>query len=246
MPDRLEMFAIEGLPAIRPGDDLAAMIAGYGPRPDDIVVVAQKIVSKAEGRVVALSGVAPSPRALELARETEKDPRVVELVLQESAEVLRAKPGLMIVRHRLGFIMANAGIDASNAGGEDQVILLPSSPDQSAQHLRDTIKGSTGIDIGVIITDSWGRPWRLGTAGFAIGAAGVATVVDMYGHPDLDGRPLQATTIGVADELASAASLLMGQAAEGRPVVVVRGMTLPHVAGSAADLIRPADQDLFR
>ncbi len=246
MPARLEIFALPGMPTIQPGDNLASMIAAYGPKPDDIIVVAQKVISKAEGRIVTLSTVSPSPRALELSHTTGKDPRVVELVLQESANVIRAEPGLMIVEHRLGFVLANAGIDASNAGGEDQVILLPAAPDETARQLRQSIKAVTGADISVIITDSWGRAWRLGTVGFAIGVAGVPGIIDMCDHPDLDGRPLQATTIGIADELAAAASLLMGQADEGQPVVVIRGLRARDDESCAVDLLRPTEQDLFR
>ena len=246
MPARLDIFALPDIPAIREGDDLATLIAKGGLEPDDVVVIAQKVISKAEGRLVKLASVTPSARAFELAETTGKDARVVELVLQESAKVLRAEPGLMIVEHRLGFIMANAGIDASNAGGEDQVILLPTDPDRSARQLRDQIKSITGADVGVIITDSWGRPWRLGTVGFAIGIAGVSGVIDMFDQPDLDGRPLQATTIGIADELAAAASILMGQADEGQPIVIVRGLQASNDDSRAADMLRPADQDLFR
>lgn len=211
-----------------------------------MIVIAQKIVSKAEGRIVDLTEVTPSNEALAWADKTEKDPRVVELVLRESARVLRARPSLMIVEHRLGFVMANAGIDASNTGGGERVILLPEDPDGSAARLAEGIREKTGAAVGVIIGDSWGRPWRLGTVGFAIGAAGLPALVDRRGVPDRDGRELQATAIGLADELAAAASVLMGQAAEGRPVVVIRGLAVDAPAGRAADLIRPVAEDLFR
>ena len=209
-------------------------------------MVAQKVVSKAEARMVALSSVTPSRQALQLAARVDKDPRLVELILAESAGVVRASPGLLIVRHRLGFTLANAGIDASNVGDPDQVLLLPKAPDRSAKQLRTGIKKVTGKRVGIIISDSWGRPWRLGTVGFAIGAAGVPAVVDMCGQPDIDGRILQATSIGLADELAAAASILMGQAAEGTPVIVVRGLSLYSETGSAQDLVRPIDSDVFQ
>jgi coenzyme F420-0:L-glutamate ligase / coenzyme F420-1:gamma-L-glutamate ligase len=244
--DQMQIFALPNIPAIQPGDDLCRMIIEYGPATHDIIVIAQKVISKSEGRIVHLGSVSPSQQAEDLALETGKDARVVELVLRESAKVLRAAPGLMIVQHRLGYIMANAGIDASNAGDEDQVILLPENPDRSARQMADAIKDQTDVDVGIIISDSWGRPWRLGTAGFAIGLAGVQSVIDMRGTPDLDGRALQATSIGVGDELAAAASLLMGQANEGRPVVVIRGLQLQSNESCAQDLVRPAEEDLFR
>ena len=196
--------------------------------------------------MVALSSVTPSRQALQLAARVDKDPRLVELILAESAGVVRASPGLLIVRHRLGFTLANAGIDASNVGDPDQVLLLPKAPDRSAKQLRTGIKKVTGKRVGIIISDSWGRPWRLGTVGFAIGAAGVPAVVDMCGKPDIDGRILQATSIGLADELAAAASILMGQADEGTPVIVVRGLSLYSETGSAQDLVRPIDSDVFQ
>ncbi len=240
------MFALADFPAVRPGEDLAGLIAAYGPQAGDVIVIAQKVVSKAEGRIVELESVTPSARAHELAEQTGKDVRVVELVLRESTKVLRARPGLMIVEHRLGYIMANAGIDASNVGAADQVILLPEDADRSARDLVADIRANTGTEVGVVISDSWGRPWRLGTVGFAIGLAGIPAVVDMCGRPDLDGRPLQATVIGRGDELATAASLLMGQADEGKPVVVIRGLDPSIGEGRAADLIRPVEDDLFR
>ncbi len=222
------------------------MILDYGPQTGDVIVVAQKAVSKAEGRTVELSAVTPSREALVLAERTGKDSRIVELVLGESAKVVRAQPGLLIVEHRLGFVMANAGIDASNTGGDDRVILLPENPDQSARKMASDIERRSGAKVGVVITDSWGRPWRLGTVGFAIGLAGLPGVVDMCGEPDLDGRPLQATVIGIADEIAAAASLLMGQAAEGQPVVVVRGLLPFADTQDASDIVRPPQEDLFR
>lgn len=212
----------------------------------DIVVLAQKIVSKAEGRIVDLASVTPDARAIEVAAKTEKDPRLVQLVLEESADIMRAKPGLLITRHRLGFIMANAGIDASNVGRPDAVILLPVDPDASARRIAADLKRLTGHDIGVIITDSWGRPWRLGTTGFAIGQSGPPAVRDMRGVTDMDGRILETTVIGTGDELAAAASLLMGQAAEAKPAIVIRGFVYEDSTDTAAALIRPAEGDLFQ
>jgi coenzyme F420-0:L-glutamate ligase / coenzyme F420-1:gamma-L-glutamate ligase len=241
-----EIFALEDFPLVQQGDKLEDFIVPYGPQSGDIIVVAQKVVSKSEGRLVPLPTVKPSDRAHQLATITGKDPRVIELILSESKNVLRAAPGLMIVEHRLGFIMANAGIDASNVGGPDQVLLLPEDPDQSARQLAASIKSRTGTIVGVVITDSWGRPWRVGTIGFAIGAAGVTVLRDMRGEKDLDGRELKSTQIATADEIAAAASLLMGQADEGRPVVVLRGLSLPPGDGRATDLVRSAETDQFR
>jgi len=211
-----------------------------------IVVLAQKVVSKSEDRIVDLASVKPDARAIEVAAKTEKDPRLVQLVLDESSEIMRARPGLLITRHRLGFIMANAGIDASNVGRSGAVILLPVNPDQSARRIAGELKRRTGHDIGVIITDSWGRPWRLGTTGFAIGQSGPPAIRDMRGIADMDGRILETSVIGTGDELAAAASLLMGQAAEAKPAIVIRGFAYENSSDTAATLIRPAEGDLFQ
>jgi len=247
---RLSLFAVPGIPEIVPGDDLAAIIldrlGAEGLADDDVVVLAHKIVSKAEGRVVELGTVAPSPRAIELAGETEKDARIVELILAESARIVRARKGLVIAEHRLGFVMANAGIDQSNSGGDDRAILLPADPDASAERLRAALAARTGRRLAVVINDSFGRPWRLGICGIAIGAAGIAALIDRRGAPDRDGRDLKVTTIGYADEVAAAASLVMGQADEGRPVVIVRGLPPQGPAVPAAALVRAAGEDLFR
>ena len=254
-PHQLVLTALDGIPTIRPGADLAGLIveaaAGMGLvlREGDILVLAQKIVSKAEGRFARLSEVVPSARARELARQAQKDPRIVELILHESDEVLRCRPGLIIVADRRGFVMANAGIDASNveaSEGEETVLLLPEYPDKSAARLRGRLRDLVGCDIGVVINDSFGRAWRLGTVGTAIGASGLAALLDLRGRPDRTGRVLQVTEIGIADEVAAAASLLMGQAAEGRPIVHLRGFPYLPREGSAAELIRPKNQDLFR
>lgn len=229
-----------------PGDDLVEFIAKFPLQQHDIVVLAQKIVSKAEDRIVDLASVTPDDRAIEVAAQTEKDPRLVQLVLDESSDIMRAKPGLLITRHRLGFIMANAGIDASNVGRPDAVILLPVDPDGSARRIAADLKRRTGHDIGVIITDSWGRPWRLGTTGFAIGQSGPPAIRDMRGIPDMDGRLMETSVIGTGDELAAAASLLMGQAAEANPAIIIRGFVYEDTGDTAAALIRPTEGDLFQ
>ncbi|HUH84092.1 MAG TPA: coenzyme F420-0:L-glutamate ligase [Stellaceae bacterium] len=251
----LVLTALEGVPTVRPGDDLAEIVlagaarAGVMLAEGDILVLAQKIVSKAEGRFRRLAEVEPSAEARSLAARTEKDPRVVELILREATAVLRARAGVIIVAHRLGFVMANAGIDASNVEGateNDAVLLLPENPDASAAGLRDRLRARAGVDLGVIINDSFGRAWRLGTIGTAIGVAGLPALADLRGTPDRTGRALQVTDVGVADEVAAAASLLMGQAAEGRPIVHVRGFPYARREGNAAELVRPPAQDLFR
>ncbi len=246
----VELYAVEGLPLVAPGDDLAGLILAALPSDDawlqdgDVVVIAQKVVSKAEGRSVDLGTVTPSPRAVEIAAQAHKDPRVVELILAESNEVLRIRPGVIIVEHRLGLVLANAGIDRSNVEGET-ALLLPVDPDGSAQRIRERLVAGTGAVVGVMIIDSIGRAWRNGTIGTTIGAAGVATMRDLRGQPDLFGRKLETTEVGAADEVAAAASLVMGQAAEATPVVVVRGIDLTG-SGSARDLLRPKPMDMFR
>jgi coenzyme F420-0:L-glutamate ligase/coenzyme F420-1:gamma-L-glutamate ligase len=255
MDKQLILTALNGIPTIRPGADLAAIIAqsaalsGVEFRDQDVIVIAQKIISKAEGRFAFLRDINPSARANELAVQVAKDPRLVELILRQSTRVVRWRPGVLIVAHRLGFVMANAGIDASNVEGQpdnELVLLLPEAPDASAAGLRERFRLTVGVDLGIIINDSFGRPWRRGTIGTAIGVAGLPGLVDLRGQHDRTGRPLQVTDVGVADELAAAASLLMGQAAEGRPVVHVRGFPYPRRDGSAAELIRPDDQNLFK
>ena len=243
---------LHGIPPIAAGDDLTAIaLAGLQEsderlREGDVLVFAQKIVSKAEGRVVDLASVVPSIRALELANETDKDARLAELILRESSEVLRHRPGLLIVVHRLGFILANAGIDRSNVGDGDRVLLLPVDPDASAARIREDLRAKTGLDVAVMIIDSIGRPWRMGTIGTAIGVSGIPALLDLRGRPDLHGRLLESTEIGLADELAAAASLAMGQADEGTPIVLARGVPYARREGSARELLRPKDMDLFR
>jgi coenzyme F420-0:L-glutamate ligase/coenzyme F420-1:gamma-L-glutamate ligase len=253
MTARLELFAIPGLPMVQAGDDLPALIlaglerAGQVLRDRDVVVIAQKIVSKAEGRTVDLADVVPSSEALKLAAEVGKDPRIVEVVLSDSVKVVRSRPNLMIMQHRLGFVMANAGVDQSNvaeADGHQRALLLPLDPDGSAEAIRSAL--ARHADVGVVISDSFGRPWRRGTAGVAIGSAGIPSVIDLRGQPDLFGRILEVSIIGFADEIAAAASLLQGQAAEAQPVVVVRGLTWQAPNMPVADVIRPPEEDLFQ
>jgi coenzyme F420-0:L-glutamate ligase/coenzyme F420-1:gamma-L-glutamate ligase len=254
-PVELRLVALPGFPQVASGDDLAALAAealaraGLVLRTDDALVFAQKVVSKAEGRRIDLTTVVPSVAALELAHTVQKDPRLVELVLRESRRVVRAARDVLIVEHRLGLIMANAGIDQSNvadpAGGEF-ALLLPEDPDASATHLRDRLRTLTGCECAVVISDSFGRPWRVGTVGVAIGCAGFPATLDLRGQSDLFGRPLRVTVVGHADEIASAASLLMGQGSEARPVILVRGVVSRAPHQPAAALIRPPQQDLFR
>ena len=254
-PATLSLTALPGIPTVTAGADLVHLVleaterGGVTLAEGDVLVLAQKIVSKAEGRRVRLAEVSPSARARDLARTVEKDPRLVELILQESQEVLRARPGVLIVVHRLGFVLANAGIDASNVEsgeGEDSVLLLPLDPDASAERLRRGLYAALGATLGVVINDSFGRAWRLGTVGTAIGVAGLPGLVDLRGRPDRNGRALRVSEVGAADELAAAASLLMGQGDEGRPVIHARGFPYALRAGRAGELLRPAPLDLFR
>ncbi len=252
---RLEFLALEGLPMVQHGDDVAALIIAAvesaGARLDthDVVIIAQKIISKAEGRLFVLDDVEVSAEAAKLAQETEKDPRVVELILQESKRIVRSRPGLIIAEHRLGFIMANAGIDMSNTGGpsgKECALLLPLDSDVSASAIKAKLDQHFGAEVGVVINDSFGRPWRHGTMGVAIGAAGLPSIIDLRGEPDLDGRELLVSISGFADEIAAGASLLMGQGNEGRPVVVAKGLRWQEPEAPVAALIRPAEGDLFR
>lgn len=255
MPHQLLLAALPGIPAVQPGDHIPSLLsaaidqAGYALQDGDILVIAQKIISKAEGRQVLLSAVSPSPRAVEVAQVTGKDPRLVELILQESDAISRMAPGVLVVRHVLGFTSANAGIDRSNVAQDvpgEQVLLLPRDPDRSAEEIRRHFQEQQQLAIGVVISDSHGRPFRLGTAGVAIGVAGIPALWDRRGESDLFGFRLQHTDVAIGDEIASAASLLMGQAAEGLPAVLLRGLDLPSGDGRAADLIRPAELDLYR
>ena len=253
---QVTLIAVPGIPLIQPGDDLAATIvrclreADLHPRSGDILVVAQKIVSKAEGRLVSPIDVSPSPEAETLAAQTGKDPCLVEIILGDSRQVVRHRPGVLIVEQQSGFVCANAGVDHSNVpdrNGDPQVALLPEDADASAARLRERVRRATGADVAVIINDSHGRPFRLGTCGVAVGVAGMVALSDRRGEPDLFGHPLRITTVGTADEIAAAASLLMGQGNEGQPVVLVRGAPFELAAtGTIRDLLRSREDDLFR
>jgi coenzyme F420-0:L-glutamate ligase/coenzyme F420-1:gamma-L-glutamate ligase len=252
---QLHLIAVPGCPMIGPGDDLVEVLltalasSGLALESGDIVVVAQKIVSKSEGRQIDLTTVTPSVQALKLARHVAKDPRLVELVLGESKRIVRAAKDVLIVEHRLGFVLANAGIDQSNVAcpeAGEYALLLPADPDGSARRLRDQLRNRTQTQLAVIISDSFGRPWRIGTVGVAIGAAGLPSLLDLRGQPDLFGRTLRVTLVGHADELASAASLLMGQSTEAKPFVIVRGLPHTGIDLPAAQLLRPEREDLFR
>jgi coenzyme F420-0:L-glutamate ligase/coenzyme F420-1:gamma-L-glutamate ligase len=251
----LQLIPVPGIPLIEPGTDLVSLICditgNQGPalRDGDVLVVAQKIVSKAEGRYVDLATVEPGERALALSKDVQKDPRLVEVILRESRKVLRHKANVLIVEHRLGFVLANAGVDQSNVDprrGTTPVLLLPEDPDRSAKLLHEGLQTRLGKDIAVVINDSFGRAWRLGTVGVALGAAGLPALRDLRGQPDLYDRSLQVTETGFADEIAAAASLLMGQADEATPIVVVRGLKWSAKASPAAQLLRDPGDDLFR
>jgi coenzyme F420-0:L-glutamate ligase/coenzyme F420-1:gamma-L-glutamate ligase len=253
----LALTALSGIPLVRPGDALAdhlwaSLEAGNIALQDgDILVIAQKIVSKADGQLVNLATVTAGETALELAARTGKDPRLTELILRESRRVLRAAPGVIVVEHRLGFVCANAGIDHSNVAGlgrpgEEYVLLLPQDPDGSADSIRSALQSRSGCKLGVMIIDSHGRAWRLGSVGVCIGLSGIPALIDERGWRDLLGYTLKSTVVAVADELAAAASLVMGQAAEGTPAVHVRGFPFPLRDGRLTELIRPHEQDLFR
>lgn len=246
---------LAGIPRVKPGDDLAALVivaierTGLTPKRQDIVVVAQKIVSKSEGRIASLEDVVPSYRAQELAGITGKDARQLELVLQESDEVLRVKKNVIIVGHRLGLVMANAGIDRSNVeqqGQSESVLMLPLDPDASAARLQQRLVQHFNVRLGVIITDSIGRAWRLGTTGHAIGAAGVPAIIDQRGQPDMNGRPLEVTETAFADSVAAAAVLVMGEAAEGTPAAIVSGLSWTAPDKPARALLRSKSEDMFR
>jgi len=253
----LSFLPVAGLPEVRPGDDLAGLLAAALGAQDelrlcdgDVLIVAQKIVSKAEGRYVDLASVEPRSEARELAARCGKDARLVELVLREASDVVRVAPGVLIVRHRLGHVVANAAIDQSNLPDQDgeRVLLLPLDPDASAQALRDALQQRYGLRLAVLISDSFGRPWRMGVTGACVGCAGLRALVDLRGQHDRSGRSLQVTQLAVADQLCATATLVCGEAAEGRPMVIARGVPAEYFgegAGAAA-LIRPLAQDLFR
>ena len=249
----IRLLPVTGIPEVMPGADLATLLSArlreYAPNDGDILVVAQKIISKAEDRYVDLTAVTPSQRALQLAGETNKDPRLVELILSQSKRVVRYRRDVLIVEHQLGFIHANAGIDHSNlpqGAGSERVLLLPADPDASAAQLHSRLAHTLGVSLGVIINDSAGRAWRNGVTGLAIGAAGLPCLLDLRGEPDLYGNPLRVTEVGSADEIAAAASLVMGQAAAGIPAALVKGLELDGPNTNAATLLRDPDKDLFR
>ena len=255
MTHQLTLTALPNIPLVKPGDDLAVIFldslqeAKIKLQNDDVLVIAQKIISKAEGRLVKLSTVTPSARAIGIARQVEKDPRQVEVILSESKEIVRMRPGVLVVEHRLGFVCANAGVDRSNVeavGGEEYLLLLPENPDRTCAELREKLRAETGATLGIIINDSHGRAWRNGAVGVAIGTAGIPALLDLRGRTDLFNHTLNVTQIGLADELAAAASLLMGQADEGRPVIHARGVPYPFREGTARELIREKELDMFR
>jgi coenzyme F420-0:L-glutamate ligase / coenzyme F420-1:gamma-L-glutamate ligase len=255
MSRHITMTALSGIPAIAAGDDLVSVVAealyfsqqeiGEG----DVIVIAQKIVSKAEGRFAELSTVMPSTEARKLAQETQKDARFVQLVMNESSKIVRSAPNVLISTHKSGHTAANAGIDQSNveqSANHDRVLLLPEDSDASAKAFRQGLKERFGYDVAIIICDSFGRPWRVGTVGFAIGCAGFAAVEDQCGDKDMNGRALEATFIARADELAAAASILMGQGAEATPVVLIKGAPIKKSEMTSRDLLRVDSEDLFR
>jgi coenzyme F420-0:L-glutamate ligase / coenzyme F420-1:gamma-L-glutamate ligase len=259
MAGAVEFLAIEGLPEVEPGADLAGLIGAalraraLTPRPRDVLIVAQKIVSKAEGRFVALDSIAPSDEARRLAKLTGKDPRIVEIILRESDEVVRAVPNVLIVRHRLGFVMANAGVDRSNVptagAGErarERALLLPRDPHASALELRRRLVAHFAVPLAVIVSDSFGRPWRRGVLNVALGSAGLPALIDRRGERDRNGRVLEMTEVAFADAVAAAAALVMGEAAESTPVVLARGLEWSSPERDARALLRPKEEDLFR
>jgi coenzyme F420-0:L-glutamate ligase / coenzyme F420-1:gamma-L-glutamate ligase len=248
-----QAYALPDVPLVKAGDNLPQLIieglerAGFHLQSGDIVSIASKIVSKSEGRFVRLADIQPSQEALEVAEKAAKDPRVVELVLQEAKSISRMRKGILVTEHRLGFVSANSGIDASNVdASQEKVLLLPKDPDASAEAIRQALKAQTGAEVAVIITDTHGRPFRLGNVGVAIGVAGMQALVDRRGEPDLFGRILQATILGYADMVASAAHLLTGEGAEGLPIVLIRGLQFPKGEGKASDLNRSAAEDMYR
>jgi coenzyme F420-0:L-glutamate ligase/coenzyme F420-1:gamma-L-glutamate ligase len=254
---RLTAVALPPLPEVRPGDDLGRLVAeawwdllrqdeALTPAEGDVLVVTQKVVSKAEGRIVRLAEVEPRPEALEWAAAWDKDARQVEVVLRESAEIVRMERGVIISRTHHGYVCANAGVDASNVGAEDVVTLLPQDPDRSALGLREAIREELGVDVGVVVSDSFGRPWRLGITDVALGVSGFRPLDDLRGALDTEGREMKATVVAVADELASVAELASGKTSR-RPVVLIRGADLPAGRGSiTGDVVMPLEQDLFR
>ena len=251
MVSKICIYGLEGIPEVKPGDDLAKLIveaaerSGVGVMDDDVIVVSQKIVSKAENRLVRLRDVTPSSFALNLAEAEGKDPRLVELILREAKRIVKVKNGHIIAETRHGFVCANSGVDKSNIPGDDTVSLLPIDPDASAKRIRDRIKEIKGVDVAVIISDTFGRAWRIGQVNFAVGVAGMKPTIDYRSLNDPYGYTLKVTAIAVADELAAAAELVMGKLSR-IPVAVIRGFKPIRGEGSAKELVRPIEEDLFR
>ncbi len=253
MTNAITYYTLANFPRVKPGDDLAQQIAdciaanGLKLEPGDVVACAQKIISKAEGRYRRLEGIVPSQEAMDWARRTGKEPALVQVTLDEANHVLRYRPNLLVVEQRLGMVMANAGIDQSNIDGAgEQVLLLPEDPDRSAEALAGALERLTGVRPAVLITDSVGRAWRIGTCGIAIGAAGIRCVDDIRGEPDMMGRELKVSIVGHGDQLAAAACVAMGEGAEGTPAVLIRGLPVEPAPLPAAELVRPAIDDMFR
>lgn len=252
MSRSVRLIPLAGLPRVQPGDHVAALLVGAlaeqsAPEPRDVLVVSHKILSKAQGRIVDLGEVVPSPEAQDLATATGKPAAFAEVILRESNRIVRHRPGVIIAEHRLGMVMANAGIDRSNVpGAEDLVLLLPEAPDADATTIRTAISTRFKAEIGVVIADSAGRAWRNGVVGMAIGVAGLPALTDLRGRADLEGRELEVTEVGFADQIASAAHLVMGEADEGIPAVLIRGLSWDAADRPAADLIREPSMDMFR
>lgn len=252
MKANVEIYGLPGLPEIQVGDDLVALIldalnrAALSLHEGDVLVVTQKIVSKAEGRAVDLTAVEPSTASQQLAKATGKEPRLVEVILRDSRGVIRQRGPVLITETRHGWICANAGVDRSNVRGDDVALPLPEDPDTSARRLRAGLREAIGADVAVIISDTHGRPWREGTVNLALGVAGMQPIDDLRGRPDRHGYVLRVTTVARADELAAAAGLVTGQTAEGLPVVLIRGVNYPRGEGSATEMQRPVEKDLFR
>lgn len=249
----MNILSLPGIPLVQPGDNLVQIIldgvqaAGLSLQSGDVLVVTSKIISKAEGRLVRLDAVEPGEEAHKLAEEVNKDPRIVELILQESHAISRQARNVLVTQHRLGFISANAGIDQSNVPQSGEyVLLLPLDPDATARHIREQLRAQTGADVGIVVSDSHGRPFRVGTVGVAIGVAGLPAVLDLRGQPDLFGRELHISMQGYGDMIASTAQLVSGEGAEGRPVTLVRGLPYPRSDGTARDLLRAPENDLYR
>ena len=254
VPTSITLTALQGFPLIQEGDDIAEIILqtifanNLQIENNDIFVIAQKIISKSEGRKVCLEDVSPSEKAINLANKTNKDPRIVELILNESSEIIRVAHGVIITKHKLGFIMANAGIDQSNINENDDesyALLLPVDPDASSKRIKDAIEEITNKKISVIVNDSIGRPWRIGTVGHALGVAGLSPVIDLRGTKDLFQRELKVSEVALADELSAAASILMGQGSEGKPIILIRGLQIEESQEGIKSLLRPKTKDLF-